>query len=55
VWGDVWLCLGFDWWMCSCIMLIVLVLFGYYDELVLYLCGVLCNGLIWDEISEVFL
>lgn len=55
VWGEIWMCFGLLCYMCSLLMIVMMVVFGCDGELCFYLCVVVNNGVICDEIQEMLL
>lgn len=55
VWGYVWFWLGLMKCECLLIMIVLLVMFGYYDEVVMYICVIVNMGVMLDDFMEVML
>lgn len=55
VWGEIWICDGLLCYICSLLIIVMMVVLNCGEELVLYLCVVCNNGVMCDEIKEVLL
>lgn len=55
VWGEIWMCLGFDYYICSMIIIVMLIVFNCEVELKMYLCVLFNNGVICDELKELIM